>query len=197
MVGIFLYGSYGLCLIKSTPSRGHAVSLLSKVKWAIRLLSNPRGVGLEWQIKNLPPFSRKDKGYIPSRREFLVQRFSGFVFLYLFDWLYPQILLILFFNVDYDLASSKAHLFSRLSDVLERVYFAVNGFLRLYITHSAAHRLASTLQSCWAIPLKDGRRSTAISARRTHYAGFGGMSYSSISRLVSSYLRTPVNSGAA
>lgn len=146
MVGIFLYASYFLCLIKCTPSPELAVkSLWHKAKWAIGVVSNPRGIGTEWQIRNLPPFSRKDKGYVPSRRSFLVQRIAGFVCFYLLGWVYPQLIALLPLRVE-DFESSKLRLFSlSTGELLVRVCYAVDAFLLLYIRHNTLHWLVSAI----------------------------------------------------
>jgi hypothetical protein len=78
--GVVLYANYFLLLMKVTPPQGY--SRLKRLSWAIDLLSNPRGIGTTWQIKNLPPFCRKNPTYVPSRRSFIIQRIVGCVFFY-------------------------------------------------------------------------------------------------------------------
>src|SRR5436190_11331320 len=72
--GVVLYANYFLNLAKATPPPGS--SSAKRLTWAVGLVSNPRGIGTSWQIRNLPTFSKKDPNYVPSRHRFIIQRMA-------------------------------------------------------------------------------------------------------------------------
>ncbi|KAI9726261.1 MAG: hypothetical protein M1834_009063 [Cirrosporium novae-zelandiae] len=55
-----------------------------KFRWGMNLALNPRRLGTPWQIKNVPRFSSKDPGYVPSRSRFLTSRAVHLILLWLF-----------------------------------------------------------------------------------------------------------------
>jgi hypothetical protein len=78
--GVALYSNYFLLLIKATPPPGS--SIVKRLIWAVDLVSNPRGIGTSWQIRNLPAFSKQDPNYVPSRRRFILQRLAAGLMFY-------------------------------------------------------------------------------------------------------------------
>ena len=72
--GVILYANYFLVLMKATPPPRS--SWTSRLLWAVDLVLNPRGIGTTWQVRNLPPFSKRDPKYVPSRCIFIIQRIA-------------------------------------------------------------------------------------------------------------------------
>lgn len=75
LVQLLLYGNYFLFINpQSPPPRTSLRSFGQHVKWAYALLTNPRGVGESWGVRNLPSFTRGRPGYIPSKKALILRR---------------------------------------------------------------------------------------------------------------------------
>ncbi|MCJ1228658.1 hypothetical protein MMC12_005319 [Toensbergia leucococca] len=55
----------------------------ARIWWATKLLSNFRGIDTSWTVPNIPPFSRSNKSYVPSRKAFLMSRLITVILTYL------------------------------------------------------------------------------------------------------------------
>jgi hypothetical protein len=147
--GVVLYAHYFLCLKQFAPPPNAKRNIGAKALWAMHLISNPRGIRTPWQIRNIPPFSRSDKNYVPSRRRFLCERILAFSCLYALAscWIRCQLVLPLYRD---DFHASKVAFFRRLNEVtareiLVRLYFPLNTFVPLYLNHRAVHCLVSSV----------------------------------------------------
>ncbi|KAI9767481.1 MAG: hypothetical protein M1840_005710, partial [Geoglossum simile] len=61
----------------ATPPSGSNAA--GRLKWAYELLLNPRGIGSSSRNKKIPPFSRRDPNYVPSRYGFIARRLAAAV----------------------------------------------------------------------------------------------------------------------
>lgn len=57
-------------------------SVLARIKFGLFTTGSTRNVGTNHEVKGVPPFSKKDPAYVPSRSAFLLQR--GFLALFAF-----------------------------------------------------------------------------------------------------------------
>jgi len=180
--GVMFYASYFLVLMRATPPLGS--SAVKRLIWAIDMVANPRGVGTTWQIKNLPPFSRKDPTYVPSRYNFIVQRTISFFLIYtmlkMFKVAHAEIYLASLREGDYN--EYKESIIRRIRDVSMhelyiRAWLPFNMFFRTWCIHECFHRLVSVFAVIlgddprrW--PPLDGDIREAYSLRRFWGYGF-------------------------
>lgn len=74
IIGTILGLSYQLCLAKCTPPPGKRG--LRKFLWGLNRSISPR-----WDTVHIPPFSEKDKSYVPSRGKLILSRLWEFAWL--------------------------------------------------------------------------------------------------------------------
>jgi hypothetical protein len=66
--------NHTLVLTMKTPPSGSNTA--GRLKWAYELLLNPRGIGSSSRNGKIPPFSRRDPNYVPSRYGFIARRLA-------------------------------------------------------------------------------------------------------------------------
>jgi hypothetical protein len=72
---IMLFANYFLIITKAVPPLG--LGAVEKLIWTVyNVTFNPRGIGMPWQIRNTPPFSRRHPSYVPTRFAFVIQRLA-------------------------------------------------------------------------------------------------------------------------
>lgn len=118
---IVLWANYVLFIIKAMPPPG--LGFIKKLMWAVENIAfNPRGIGMPWQIRNIPPFNRKDPNYVPMRLAFIFQRvITGILFfaiLKAFGVIHTEIYLARLRDGDYD--EEKESIIRRMRDVSMR-----------------------------------------------------------------------------
>lgn len=158
-VGVCIYGNYFLSIVKLSPltdaslsgaelsPSGVKISFSQKAKWAYRVLANPRGIGTEWQIRNLPLFSEAQ--WVPSRRRFLLTQMVACLGFYFLGDLYSRSLPFIPWQKG-DLSPDKVKFFRRLGEVtirelIVRMFFFVNMFLPQYLLYRAFHSGAAVI----------------------------------------------------
>lgn len=151
--GVLLYANNFIFLMRLAPPPGS-----NRLKWAIGVVANPRGIGAKWQIKNLPPFSREDPKYIPPRLWFIVDRvLTGFIIygmMEMFNVTHQNIYINNLQNGDYD--EDKESVIRRIRDVSLRELF-IRAWLPLdtLFVVWCQHRYLHSFVSAIAVTLGD------------------------------------------
>ena len=147
--GVMLYSIQFIFLMNATPPPGS--NWVGKLMWAVGLECNPRGIGTPWQIRNLPPFDRKNPRYVPSRAGFLVQRIVNGLLVYAMfkaslaaDDIYWAIL------QEGDYSEYKTSIIRRILDVsmreiLIRAWLPLHFLFEVYCQHQYWHCLVSVI----------------------------------------------------
>lgn len=147
-VALALYANYFLCITLTTPPTNKLG--LQKAFWVIATITNLRGAGTAQKLRDLPPFSRQDPAYIPSRSSFLVSRilkiFGYFALLVALsvverEFYYPSL-------KDGDYNEEKEQFFRRLHDIelrelAIRLYLPILSLGNQYAALSLYHTLLS------------------------------------------------------
>lgn len=157
-IGLLIYSSYWLCIIKVAPGKRNPVSeteltsldlekalpdvapsLVNYAKWAYNVLANPRGIGTDWQCRNLPVFSIKNPDWAPSRRRFIISQAVTSICFFTVMQAYESSLPYLGFQ-DEDFSPAKASFFRRIKDVtpremLIRVFIVLDCYLPQYFLY--------------------------------------------------------------
>lgn len=147
MFGVLLYSNYYLCIIKE--SQPPQMTKYNQLRWVIGLVFNPRGIGKPWQISNIPPFSRTNKSFCPSRRTFIGKRVLLFLVFSVMLEVYDAIHLQLNLKQD-DFTDEKIRFFSRLKDVTQRemivrLWLPFATYLPMYLEYSSLHCIVSVI----------------------------------------------------
>ena len=145
VIGFIFHASHFLCLAGLSPPPRSKTS--AKNAWALNQLFNPR-----WGIAYIPPFSTKDKLYVPSRLKLFLHRLWDAV------WTVGVIYLLQTYQLntvreDYTVPSG---FLRRLADVtprewVVRIYMTVIGYLVPYCSLRAGH----SIFTCLALALGD------------------------------------------
>ena len=144
----FIFHSSNFLLISGRVAPPTATTKYDKARWAFREIFAAR-----WGVKQIPPFSEKDRNYIPSRWKLFLRRLFEFVctFLlaryleehHLFDW------------EDYlDPGAFHWHETSR-REMLIRLYLAVRGTFIPYLGLRAGHSFATCVVLIFRADPKD------------------------------------------
>ena len=56
-------------------ANGKVPSFGTRFKYGLDIGNSQRGMGLPWQVKNVPQFSSRDPNYVPTRYQFLARKF--------------------------------------------------------------------------------------------------------------------------
>ena len=147
MVAVLLYANYYLCLIKASPPS--QITKYDQLRWLAGVVFNPRGIGKSWQIRNIPPFSRTNKSFCPSRKAFIWKRILQILLFTIMLEVYAEIHLLISPKRD-DFMDEKIHFFSRLKDVtlreiVIRLWLPFSTYLPMYLEFSSLHCLVSVI----------------------------------------------------
>jgi hypothetical protein len=126
---------------------------IKKLIWAAENVSfNPRGIGMPWQIRNIPPFDRKNPNYVPTRFVFIFQRiliaFLFYAMLEAFGVVNTEIYLPTLQDDDY--SQEKESIVRRMGDVsmrelLIRAWLPMDHFFGSVCVFTYQHSLVSAI----------------------------------------------------
>ena len=141
--GVILYANHFLLLMNATPPSG--LDWTKRLLWAVDLVFNPRGIGTDWQVRNLPSFS-----LLPSRRRFIIQRVFSSISFY-FMWKAFEVINRYFYigSLQYgDYSEYKESIIRRLGDVTMhelfiRSWLPLQSFFGVWSRNQYLHSMVS------------------------------------------------------
>jgi hypothetical protein len=149
-----------LVLTMATPPSGSNAA--GRLKWAYELLLNPRGIGSSSQNGKIPPFSRRNPNYVPSRYGFITRRLVTALITFTIYKTYREVKGVYFFALrDGDYGEEKRGIIRRLGtggvsmrELYIRAWLAVDYLLTGHCILRTLHSMASA----FAVALGDEPR---------------------------------------